>query len=135
MTGISKNILAAISVCLLLVAVNSLSAKSKADRHRRVTVVKTEPKKSDTGERHIWPCAEDFHEAFDVGVLKADGTRDTKYLAAGDVAGVALAGVKELAKDNRELRERIVQLEALVEALLAQQDGSNEPKAEFGMNK
>jgi len=88
-----------------------------------------------TGERHIWPCAEDFHEAFDVGVLKEDGTRDTKYLAAGDVAGVALAGVKELAKDNRELRERIEQLEALVEALLAQQDGSNEPKAEFGMNK
>lgn len=88
-----------------------------------------------TGERHIWPCAEDFHEAFDVGVLKEDGTRDTKYLAAGDVAGVALAGVKQLAKENQELRERIVQLEALVETLLAQQDGSNEPKAEFGMNK
>ena len=88
-----------------------------------------------TGERHIWPCAEDFHEAFDVGVLKEDGTRDTKYLAAGDVAGVALAGVKQLAKENRELRERIEQLEALVETLLAQQDGSNEPKSEFGMNK
>jgi len=88
-----------------------------------------------TGERHIWPCAEDFHEQFDVGVIKEDGVRDTRYLAAGDVAGVALAGVKELAKENRELRERIVQLEALVEALLAQQDGSNEPKAEFGMNK
>lgn len=88
-----------------------------------------------TGERHIWPCAEDFHEQFDVGVIKEDGTRDNEYLAAGDVAGVALAGVKQLAKENRELRERIVQLEALVEALLAQQDGSNEPKAEFGMNK
>jgi hypothetical protein len=88
-----------------------------------------------TSERHIWPCAEDFHEQFDVGVLKEDGTRDTKYLAAGDVAGVALAGVKELAKENRELRERIKKLEVLVETLLAQQKGSAGGTNELALGK
>jgi hypothetical protein len=88
-----------------------------------------------TGERHIWPCAEDFHEQFDVGVITEDGTRDTEYLAAGDIAGVALAGVKELARENRELRGRIEQLESLVEALLAQQTGSGGNSDELAVNR
>ena len=90
----------------------------------------------DSEERHIGPVAEDFVAAFDVGVVReADGHREDKYLAASDVAGVALVGVQELAKKNQELRHRIEQLESLVHTLLVQQNGSNEPKAEFGMNK
>ena len=72
-----------------------------------------------TGERHIWPCAEDFHEQFDVGVLKEDGMRDVEYLAAGDMAGVALAAVKELHRTQQELLLRIEQVERL-DAQLAQ---------------
>jgi hypothetical protein len=64
----------------------------------------------DSDERHIGPVGEDFVEAFDVGTIKEDGTRDSQYLAAGDVAGVALAGVKELAQQNQELRQIIEQL-------------------------
>jgi len=61
-------------------------------------------------ERHIWPYAEDFVEAFDVGTLREDGSRENQYLASGDVAGVALAGVKELAQQNQELMQIIEEL-------------------------
>lgn len=77
-----------------------------------------------TGERHIWPCAEDFHAAFDVGTVEPDGTRNFKYLAAGDVAGVALAGVQELNRRlNRQaeeivlLRQEIALLQATLDAI------------------
>ncbi|KPL03675.1 MAG: hypothetical protein AMJ73_05810 [candidate division Zixibacteria bacterium SM1_73] len=60
-------------------------------------------------ERHIGPVSEDFVEAFDVGTVR-DGRRDDKYLSPGDVAGVALAGVKELIEENQELREIIEEL-------------------------
>lgn len=77
----------------------------------------------DSDERHIGPYAEDFVEAFDVGTIREDGTRDNQYLAAGDVAGVALAGVKELAQQNQELRQIIEQLRqsnTLLEARVAE---------------
>jgi len=64
----------------------------------------------DSDERHIGPVGEDFVQAFDVGTVREDGTRDNMYLAAGDVAGVALAGVKELAQQNQELRRVIEEL-------------------------
>jgi len=60
----------------------------------------------DTDERHIGPVSEDFVEAFDVGTAK-NGKRDDKYLSPGDVAGVALAGVKELAQQKQKLKEEL----------------------------
>ena len=72
----------------------------------------------DSEERHVGPLSEDFVEAFDVGVVRADGSRDNQNLAASDIGGVALAGVKELIQENQELRhiieglrQRIVELE------------------------
>lgn len=63
-------------------------------------------------ERHIGPMAEDFSAAFDVGIIgETDGQRENQYLAASDVAGVALAGVKELIQENKELKAIIAQLE------------------------
>lgn len=63
-------------------------------------------------ERHIGPVSEDFVAAFDVGTIReSDGRRDNQYLAASDVAGVALAGVKELLRENRELKDIISDLE------------------------
>ncbi|UCC28758.1 MAG: hypothetical protein JSU86_11210 [Phycisphaerales bacterium] len=70
-----------------------------------------------TGERHVFPYAEDFQDAFDVGVLKEDGTRERRYLAAMDVAGVALAGVKALDRIVKEKDARIAELEARLTAL------------------
>jgi hypothetical protein len=73
----------------------------------------------DTDERHVGPVSEDFVEAFNVGaVCEADGRRDDEYLSAGDVAGVALAGVKELTRENRELKQQIARLEAMLKEVL-----------------
>jgi trimeric autotransporter adhesin len=56
-------------------------------------------------EKHVGPVAEEFVGAFDTGVIReSDGKRDNQYLAASDVAGVALAGVQEIIKQNRELK-------------------------------
>jgi hypothetical protein len=63
-----------------------------------------------TDERHIGPVSEDFVSAFNVGTVAADGSRDNKYLSPGDVAGVALAGVKELIRENEELKQMIGEL-------------------------
>jgi hypothetical protein len=77
----------------------------------------------DSDERHIGPMAEDFVAVFNVGVTRNDGSRDNQYLAARDVAGVALAGVKELVQQNRELQQIIEQLKqsnASLEARIAE---------------
>jgi hypothetical protein len=63
-----------------------------------------------TDERHIGPVSEDFVGAFDVGVIRDDGSRDNKYLCPGDVAGVALAGVKQLVEENQELKKAVEEL-------------------------
>jgi len=72
------------------------------------------------GERHIGPVAEDFVAAFDVGTINEYGIRDNLYLSNSDVAGVALAGVKELILKNQDLEAEIVELKELVRQLLEQ---------------
>jgi len=62
--------------------------------------------------------AEDFVAAFDVGTIReSDGMREDHYLAAGDVAGVALAGVKELIEIVNELKQENAELKSEIEAL------------------
>lgn len=70
-------------------------------------------------EKHIGPMAEDFVAAFDVGAMKQDGVRENQYLSALDVAGVSLAGVKELIIENKELKRLILDLEKRVTELEA----------------
>jgi len=66
-----------------------------------------------SNERHVGPMAEDFVAAFDVGTIRdRDGQRENQYLAAGDVAGVALAGVQALLDKIEQLENRIAELEA-----------------------
>ncbi|UCB51525.1 MAG: hypothetical protein JSV10_05860 [Candidatus Zixiibacteriota bacterium] len=69
-----------------------------------------------TQERHIGPVSEDFVRAFDVGTVE-NGRRDDKYLSPGDVAGVALAGVKELVQKNEQLMQQNQELKAMLEEL------------------
>ena len=77
-----------------------------------------------TDERYIEPVAEDFVEAFDVGTVRENGTRDNQYLSPGDVAGVALAGVKELAQQNQELRQIMGELRHRI----AELEGAKAPR-------
>jgi hypothetical protein len=71
-----------------------------------------------TTEKHIGPVAEDFTEAFDTGVIREDnGKRENQYLAAGDVAGVALAGVQELMKIIEAQNKKIEELQGQISEL------------------
>ncbi len=54
-----------------------------------------------TQEYHVGPFAEDFRDAFGTGVL--DNTDSRKYLAATDIAGVALYSSQQLIKQNEQL--------------------------------
>jgi hypothetical protein len=76
-----------------------------------------------TEEYHITPMAEDFYRLFGTGVheiIETDSTGQLvrrpnpdvdKYLAASDVAGVALLGVQALHEENAQLRQRVADLE------------------------
>jgi len=84
-----------------------------------------------TEEYHITPMAEDFYRLFGTGVheiIETDSTGQLvrrpnpdvdKYLAASDVAGVALLGVQALHEENAQLRQRVADLERENAALRA----------------
>jgi hypothetical protein len=57
-----------------------------------------------TRARHIGPMAQDFADAFGFG-------SDRRSLAPGDVGGVALAAIKALEAENRDLKRRVAALE------------------------
>jgi len=72
-----------------------------------------------TEEYHITPMAEDFYRLFGTGVheiIETDSTGQLvrrpnpdvdKYLAASDVAGVALLGIQALHEENAQLRQQL----------------------------
>jgi len=84
-----------------------------------------------TQEYHITPMAEDFYRLFGTGVheiIETDSTGQLvrrpnpdvdKYLAASDVAGVALLGIQALREKNAQLRQRVSDLETENAALRA----------------
>jgi len=77
-----------------------------------------------TEEYHITPMAEDFYRLFGTGVheiIETDSTGQLvrrpnpdvdKYLAASDVAGVALLGVQALHEENAQLRQQVFDMRA-----------------------
>ena len=72
-----------------------------------------------TTEKHIGPMAEDFAALFNVGSVDENtGQIDPMYLSAKDVAGVSLAGVKELIAEKNKLENRVAELERLVRSLI-----------------
>ncbi len=68
-------------------------------------------------ERHVGPYAEEFNEAFDTGAIAEDGTPVIESISMTDVAGVALAGVKELINDIEELKRQNAALETRIAEL------------------
>jgi len=84
-----------------------------------------------TKEYHITPMAEDFYRLFGTGVheiIETDSTGQLvrrpnpdvdKYLAASDIAGVALLGIQALHEENAQLRQRVADLETENAALRA----------------
>jgi hypothetical protein len=75
--------------------------------------------KLDGATRHIGPMAQDFYQAFAVGM-------DDKHIATVDADGVALAAIQglnqkleEMRAVNAELKQQVAELKQLVEALAA----------------
>ena len=71
-----------------------------------------------TNEYHIGPVAEDFYALFGLGA-------DNKGISTVDPAGISLAAIKELIKENEEMKqmiknqnEQIVQLRLLIESIV-----------------
>jgi hypothetical protein len=62
---------------------------------------------------HVGPMAQDFHAAFGLGA-------DDKHIAPGDMAGVGLAAIQALARENESLRSELARLLERVAALEAQ---------------
>lgn len=79
-----------------------------------------------TNEYHVGPTAEDFHWTFGTGEKNKETA--SKYLATSDVAGISLAAIQELAKENDELKTKLSRLEKIIEKLdrqVKQQDHRN----------
>ncbi len=62
---------------------------------------------------HVGPMAQDFHAAFGLGA-------DDKHIAPGDMAGLGLAAIQALARENHDLRAELARLIQRVAALEGQ---------------
>jgi hypothetical protein len=60
-----------------------------------------------TDEYHIGPVSEDFYKQFHLGT-------DDKGISTVDPAGISLAAIQQLIKENDELKKRIEKLEQLI---------------------
>ena len=65
--------------------------------------------KGDTAT-HAGPMAQDFHQAFGLG-------EDDKHIAPGDMAGLGLAAIQALVRQNEDLRAALDRLRARVTSL------------------
>jgi len=110
------------------VDIQSVDGRALLDKIADLSVEQWQADKSN--ERHIGPSAGDFNTLFDVGTADKDGIRSDHHLAASDMAGVALAAVKELYETQKQLqskideidqlREQVARLQALVDTKLSQ---------------
>ena len=59
---------------------------------------------------HIGPTAQDFYKAFGLGL-------DDKSISTVDPAGIALAAIQELIKENEALKKELIQINQSIDAL------------------
>ncbi|MBS4029126.1 MAG: tail fiber domain-containing protein [Ignavibacteriales bacterium] len=80
--------------------------------------------------KHIGPTAQDFYQAFGLG-------NDDKTISTIDPAGIALAAIQELKKENESLRTELQQLSLQVQLLIAKEKSgsSDESHSELRDNK
>lgn len=102
----------------------SVKPASVLDKVLSLPISQWKYRSDDSGDQHIGPMAQDFHQAF---ALTADDT----HISLLDLCGINLAAVQglnqkveqELAnsrRENSELQERVAQLERLVKSLVKQ---------------
>jgi hypothetical protein len=67
----------------------------------------------DDSIRHIGPMAQDFYEAFGIG-------EDERHITGIDADGVALAAIKALHAENKDLKDQLAEMKRLLEKLSRQ---------------
>lgn len=82
------------------------------DKIERLPIYQWNYKNESEKVKHIGPVAQDFHAVFGVG-------NDDKSISTIDPAGISLAGIQELIRQNREMKEEIEQLKQLVHTIKA----------------
>jgi len=95
-------------------AIEDIKGRSVLEKVRQLPISEFSYKSQDEAIRHIGPMAQDFHPLFGLG-------EDELGISAMNLAGVALAAIQGLSEENRELNERVDELEdrlAALEALL-----------------
>lgn len=89
-----------------------VSGSEILQRIEKLPIFQWNYKTDDPSVKHIGPVAQDFHAIFGVG-------NDNKSISLIDPAGISLAGIQELIRQNREMKEELEQLKQLVNALKA----------------
>jgi hypothetical protein len=103
----------------------SVDTKDVLERLASIPITEWNYQDQPDAVRHIGPMAQDFNEAFSLGV--SDGMGAKKYLSSMDVDGVALAAIQGLNQklqeelggvraDNAALKARLDRLEQLISA-------------------
>jgi hypothetical protein len=84
-----------------------LETKSVLEKVAHLPITSWSYKAEDPSVRHIGPMAQDFYEAFGLGL-------DNKHIGTIDSEGVALAAIQGLYRQNQALKARVGRLERLV---------------------
>ncbi len=88
--------------------IRPVDTKSALDKVSKIPIKEWRYKEQpDPNIRHIGPMAQDFWNAFHLG-------EDSLGISTIDPDGVALAAIQELAKQNRELEDRLKHLESML---------------------
>jgi len=89
-----------------------VSGSEILQRIEKLPIFQWNYKAEDPSVKHIGPVAQDFHAIFGVG-------NDDKSISTIDPAGISLAGIQELIRQNREMKEELEQLREVVNTLKA----------------
>ncbi len=99
----------------LKAGISSVDARSLLDRLAALPINEWSYKTDGPTVRHVGPMAQDFRAAFNLG-------DDDKHIDLIDASGVTMAAVQALYRQNRELMDRVGQLEARLTRQQAQLD-------------
>jgi len=92
--------------------IEEVKSEEILDKLKQLPVSTWRFKSQEDDTRHIGPMAQDFHQTFGDGTNKNNTT-----INLGDMAGVALAGVKSLDEKVEVLENEIVERDQTIEAL------------------
>jgi hypothetical protein len=90
--------------------IRAVDGKQIIEKLAKLPISRWSYKTQDESIEHIGPMAQDFYELFKIG-------EDDRHISTLDPSGVALAGLKELIQENKELKNIITEMRAEIDEL------------------